>query len=245
MKIEKFQKLVANLHDKIEYFIRIRSLKQALNHGLALKNVHRVIKFNQKALLKPYIEMNTDLRKAAKNDFEKDIRKHSDIKLVTTEKRRNYLVSEPNYHTTKFFTEYLLTIEVKKTYIFMNKPVYLGLSILELSKTVMYEFWYDHVKQKYGEKAKLCCMDTVSFIVYIKTDYIYKGIAVDVETRFNTSNYVLERPLGKGKNKQVIGLMKDEIGRKILTVFIGLRAKTYTYLIHDVSEDKKEKGTKK
>ena len=137
MKIEKFQKLVANLHDLIYIVIYI---------GLALKNVHRVIKFNQKELLKPYIDMNTDLRKVAKNDFEKYIRKHSDIKLVTTEKRRNYLVSESNYHTTKFFTECLLTIEVKKTYIFMNKPVSLELLILELSQTVMYEFWYDHVK---------------------------------------------------------------------------------------------------
>ena len=130
MKIEKVEKLVANLHDKTEYVIHIRNLKQALNHGLVLKKVHRVIKFNQNAWLKPYIDMNTDLRKKAKNDFEKDffklmnnavfgktmenVRKHRDIKLVTTERRRNYLVSEPNYHTTKFFTENLLAIEMKK-----------------------------------------------------------------------------------------------------------------------------------
>ena len=126
-----------------------------------------------------------------------NVRKHRDIKLVTTERRRNYLVSEPNYHTTKFFTENLLAIEMKKTEILMNKPVYLGLSILELSKILMYEFWYDYVKPKYGEKAKLCYMDTDSFIVYIKTDYIYKDIAEDVETRFDTSNYELDRPLPK------------------------------------------------
>ena len=120
MKIEKVEKLVANLHDKTEYVIHIRNLKQALNHGLVLKKVHRVIKFNQNAWLKPYIDMNTDLRKKAKNDFETDflklinnavfgktmenVRKHRDIKLVTTERRRNYLVSEPNCHTAKFFT---------------------------------------------------------------------------------------------------------------------------------------------
>ena len=131
MKIEKVEKLVANLHDKTEYVIHIRNLKQALNHGLVLKKVHRVIKFNQNAWLKPYIDMNTDLRKKAKNDFEKDffklmnnavfgktmenVRKHRDIKLVTTKRRRNYLVSEPNYHTAKFFTENLLAIEGKKT----------------------------------------------------------------------------------------------------------------------------------
>ena len=90
------------------------------------------------------------------------MRKHPDIKLVTTERRRNYLVSEPNYHTTKFFTETLLAIEMKKTEILMNKPVYLGLSILELSKILIYEFWYDYVKPKYGGKAKLRYMDTVS-----------------------------------------------------------------------------------
>ena len=86
----------------------------------------------------------------------KNIRKHRDVKLVTTERRRNYLVSEPNYHTTKFFTENLLAIEMKKTEILMNKPVHLGLSILELSKILMYEFWYDHVKPKYSQKVKLC-----------------------------------------------------------------------------------------
>ena len=173
-----------------------------------MKKVHRVIKFNQNAWLKPYIDMNTDLRKKAKNDFETDflklinnavfgktmenVRKHRDIKLVTTERRRNYLVSEPNYQTKKFFTENLLAIEMKKTEILINKPVCLELSILELSKILMYEFWYDYVKPKYGKKAKLCWKDTDSFIVYIKTDDIYKDIAEDVETRFDTSNYESE-----------------------------------------------------
>ena len=129
--------------------------------------------------------MNTDLRKKAKNDLKKDffklmnnavfgktmenVRKHRNIKLVTTERKRNYLVSEPNYHTTKFFAENLLAIELKKKRILMNKPAYLGLSILELSKILIYEFWYDYVKPKYGKKGKLCYMDTDSFIVYIKT----------------------------------------------------------------------------
>ena len=103
-----------------------------------------------------------------------------DIKPVTTETRRNYLVSEPNYHTRKFFTEHLLAVEMKKTQILMNGPVYLGLSILDLSKTVMYEFWYDYLKPKYGENGKLCFMDTDSFIVHVKTDDIYKDIAEDL-----------------------------------------------------------------
>ena len=116
-----------------------------------------------------------------------NVRKHRNFKLVTKERRRNYLVSEPNFHTAKFFTEHLSAIEVKKkTEILINKPVHLGLSLLELSKILMYEFWYDYVKPKYGEKAKLCYMDTYIFIVYIKADDICKGIAEDVETRFDT-----------------------------------------------------------
>ena len=163
-----------------------------------------MIKFNQDTLLKPYIDMNTDIGEKAKNDFEKyffklmnnsvfgktmeNVRKHRDIKLVTTEKRRNYLVSEPNYYTKNFFTENLLTIEMKKTEIPMNKPFYLGLSILELSKILMYEFWYDYVKPKYGKKAKLCYMDTASFTACMKTDDIYKDVTENVETRFEASN---------------------------------------------------------
>ena len=185
MKLEKVEKPAANFYDKTGYVIHIINLKQTLNHRLILKNIHRVIKFNQKAWLKPNIDINTKLRKKAKNNFEKDffklmnnavfgktmenVKKHRNIKLIKTDRRRHYLVSEPNYHTTKFFTENLLAIEMRKTQILMNKPVYLGLSILDLSKTVMYEFWYDYVKPKYGENAKLCYMDTDSFIVHVKT----------------------------------------------------------------------------
>ena len=104
-----------------------------------------------------------------------NVRKHRN-KLVTTERRRKYLVSEPNYHTTKFFTENLLAIEIRETQILMNKPVYLGLSILDLSEAVTYKFWYDYVKPKYGENAKLCYMDKERFIVHVKTDNIYKDI---------------------------------------------------------------------
>ena len=137
-ELKSLKKLVANFYDKTEYVIRIRNLKEALNHGLILKQVLKVIKFNQNAWLKPYIDMNTDLRKKAKNDFEKDffklmnnavfgktmenVRKHRDIKLVTTERRRNYLVSEPNYHTTTFFTEHIYQQYkwAKQNYLWIN-----------------------------------------------------------------------------------------------------------------------------
>ena len=156
MKIDKCNKLVCNLFHQRKYVTHINSLKQALNHGIKLKKIHRIIEFNQEARLTPYIDMNTELRKAAKNDFEKDlfklmnnsvfgktmgnIRKHKDIKLVTTDKKRSKLVSEPIYHTINLISEDLSIIEMKKTKVKMNKPIYLGLSILEISKILMYEF---------------------------------------------------------------------------------------------------------
>ena len=167
--------------------------------------------------------MNTELRKVAKNDFEKDlfklmnnsvfrktmenIRKHSDIKLVTTDKKRSKLVSEPNYHKTDLISEDLSIIEMKKTKVKMNKPIYLGLSILEISKTLMYEFWYDYMKPKYNDNVKLCYMNTDSFIMNIKTNNFYKDVSNDVENRFDTSNYEVNRPLPTGQNKRIKSLV--------------------------------------
>ena len=110
-----------------------------------------------------------------------NVRKHRDIKLVTTDKRRNQLASEPNYHTTKYFSENLMAIEMKKTKVKMNKPIYLGMSILDIRKTLMYEFWYDYIKAKYQDRAKLCYMDTGSFVIHIKTKDFCGDIANDVE----------------------------------------------------------------
>ena len=205
--------------------------------------------------------MNTELRKIAKNDFEKDffklmnnrvfgktmenVRKHRDIKLVTTDKMRNKPVSEPNYHTMNCISENLLIIEMKRTKVKMHKPIYLGLSILEISKILMHEFWYDYMKPKYNDKVKLCYTDTDSFIINIKTKEFYKDIADDLDKKFDISNYEVDRPLPTGKNKNVIGLMKDELGGKVITEFVALRPKTYSYLTDDCKEDKKAKGTKK
>ena len=192
MKIDKCKKLVCNLHNKKKYVGHIRSLKQALNHGLKLKKVHRIIELNQEAWFKPYIDMNTELRKIARNNFEKDffklmnnavfgktmenVRKHRDIKLVTTDKKKSKLVSEPNYHKINLISKNLSIIEMRRTKVKMNKPIYLGLSILEISKLLMYEFWYDYMKPKYDDNVKLCYMDTDSFIMNIKTEDFYKDI---------------------------------------------------------------------
>ena len=204
-KIEKCRKLVCDFFDKKKYIAHIKALKEALNHGLILKKVHRVIQFNQKAWLKPYIDMNNKLKTEAKNDFGKEffklmnnsvfgktmenVRKHRDIKLVKTDKRRNQLASEPNYHMTKHYSENLTTREMKKTKVELNKPIYLGMLILDISKTLMYEFWYHYIKPRYRDKAKLCYMDTDSFIIHTKTKDFCEDIADDVEKWFDTSNY--------------------------------------------------------
>ena len=134
---------------------------------------------------------------------------------------------------------------MKKVKVKMKKPIYLGLSILEISQIIMYEFWYDYMKKKYGDMVKLCYMDTDSLIMNIKTKDFHKDITQDVEERFDTSNYSVDRPLPKGKNKKVIGLMKDELGGGIITEFVALRPKTYSYMTDEFIVMKKAKGTKK
>ena len=157
-----------------------------------------------------------------------NITKHRDIKLVTTDKRRNQLVSEPNYHTTKHFSEEFFPIEKKKTKVRINKSVYLGMSILNNSETLMYEILYDYIKPKYQDNAKLCYMDTDRFIIHIKTKNFCKDIADDVKKK-GTSHYEVDRLLPKGMNKKVIGLIKDELGENIITEVVALRPKTYSY----------------
>ena len=232
-----------------------------MEHGLKLIKVHQVIEFDQEELLKKYINLNTELRKKATNDFEKDffklmnntvfrktmenVRKHRDIKLVKTDKKRNKLVSEPNYHTMKLIDDNLAIIEMKKVKVRMNKPIYLGMSILDISKITMYEFWYDYIKSKYGKRANLCYTDMDSFIINVKTKDFYKDISENVMERFDTSNYIHDRPLPMGVNKKVLGLMKDELGGGIITEFVALRPKAYSYKTEDNVELKKAKGTKK
>ena len=207
--------------------------------------------------------MNTKLKTEVKNDFEKDffklmnnsvfgktmenVRNHRDIRVVTTDKRRSILASEPNYHSTKYISKDLLIMEMKKVEVKMNKPIYLGQAILDISKTLMYEFWYDYIKPKHNEKAKLCYMDNDSFIIHIETEDFYKDIAQDVNKWFDTSGYDKndKRPLPIGINKKVIGMFKDELNGKIVAKLCGPRSKTCAYKMNDDIEKKKAKGTKK
>ena len=237
-------------------------MKQAIDHGLVLERIHRCIEFKQSAWMKKYIDFNTRLRTAAKNDFEKDfyklmnnsvfgktmenIRKHRNIKLVNDEEEYLKNVMKPNFKSGTLLGPDLMGCEIGKVRVVMNKPVYLGQAILDLSKTIMYEFHYDYMIPKYGDRLKLCHMDMDSLIYNIKTEDFYAGIADDVETRFDASGYPNDgsRPLPIGKNKKVIGLMKDELGGEIMKEFISLRPKMYSYRVGN-SEPKKCKGIKK
>ena len=195
--------------------------------------------------------MNTELRKNENNESDKDffklmnnlvfgktmenVRNYRDIKLLRTNQRRNQLVSKPNCNSTKYFSKDLVAIEMNKTSAKMNKPIYLGQSILDISKTLMYKFWYGYLKPKYGHKIKLCYTDTDSFVIEVKAEDLYADISADVEKCYDTSNYDKEdnKPLPIGRNKKAPGLFKDELGAKIMTEFCAIRAKTYAFAVND------------
>ena len=221
IKIRTEEKLVANLQRKKGYVVHSKALYQALKHGLKLKKVHRVIEFQQSKWMKAYIMLNTRLRKDAKNEFEKDffklmnnsvfgktmenIRNHKNMKLVTNDKKYFKYVMKPHFRDGFSSSKHLSAVQAGKTEIMINKPVYLGQAILDLSKTLMYEFHYDHMRPKYGSKVNLCYMDTDSFVYEIEAEDFYRDIVKDVEKRFDTSGYSKDdnRPLPIGINKKI------------------------------------------
>ena len=174
-----------------------------------------------------------------------NIRKHRNIGLVTTEEKYLHMVMKPNFKSGVLFGENLMGCVMGKIKVVMNKRVDLGQVILDLSKIVMYEFHYDYMIPKYGDRLKLCYMDMDSVVYHIKTEDFYADITDNVPARFNTSGYIPDRPLPVGLNKKVIGLMKDELRGAIMTEFVALRPKLYSYKKLDGSEDKKFKGIRK
>ena len=263
IEVNKVEKLIPNLWNKKKYVIHYENLKQYLNLGLKLIKIHRGIKFEESQWLKKYIALNTDLRTKARNEFEKDffkllnnsvfgktmenIRNRVDIKLVTDRKKAEKLAAKPNFKHCNIFCEELIAIHMKKTSVIMNKPVYLGMCILDLSKTLMFDFYYNYSKKKYGDKAKLLFTDTDSLMYEIQTEDFYKDVNGDVKDRFDTSDYPPYHPSGisAGCNKKVLGMFKDEAGGKIIDEFVGLRAKLYSYKMFEGKESKKCKGIKK
>ena len=263
IEVSKVEKLIPNLWNKKNYVIHYENLKQYLKLGLKIINIHRGIKFEESQWLIKYIALNTDLRTKAKNEFEKDffklmnnsvfgktmenIRNRSVIKLVTDKIKAKKLAAKPNFKHCNIFFEDLVAIHMKKTSLTFDKPVYLGMCILDLSKTLMYDFHYNYIKKKYGDKAKLLFTDTDSLMYEIQTEDFYKDISGDVKDRFDTSDYPLNHPSGipAGCNKKVLGMFKDEAGGKIIDEFVGLRAKLYSYQMLEGKESKKCKGVKK
>ena len=261
-KIKKIYKLTPNLKNKTKYILHLKNLQLYLSLGLKLTKIHKVLAFDQKEWMRPYITLNTDLRTASKNDFEKDffklmnnsvfgktmenIRNRVDIRLVNEEKQAKKLVSKPTFERRKIFCADLAAVHMKRTKIKFDKPIYVGFCILDLSKTLMYDFHYNYIVKKYGPKQKLLFTDTDSLAYEIKTDDFYQDINEDVPEKFDTSNYAKNHPSGikTGYNKKVIGMMKDECGGKQITEFVGLRAKMYSYKV-DKIEEKKAKGVKK
>ena len=262
IKINKVEKLIPTLGDKQKYVLHRENLKLYLSLGLKLKWIHRGIKFREKPWMRSYIELNTDLRTKGKNDFEKDffklmnnsvfgktmenIRNRVDVRLVGNREKAQKLIAKPNLKHWICFDENLIGIHLKRIKLVFNKPVYCGMSILDLSKTMIYDFHYNYIIPKFGKKQKILFTDTDSLCYEIETEDFFADIAGDVKELFDTSNFDKNHPSGiQGKNKKVPGMMKDEAGGKIIEEFVGLRSKLYSYKMFEGKEEKKCKGIKK
>ena len=263
LKVNGVEKLICHFKPRTNYVLYYRNLKQYRAMGIKLKTVHRAISFEQSPWMEKYIRKNTELRKTAANSFEKDffklmnnsvfgktienIRKRQNIKLVDDRKIALKLSSKPNFERATIFDKNLIAAHMKKTEVYFNKPVYVGQAILDLSKTLMFDFHYNYIKDKYASKAQLLFTDTDSLMYQIETKDFYKDIEEDVETKFDTSDYPANHPSGipTGLNKKVIGMFKDEVAGKQITHFIGLRPKLYSFKIEEGKNVKKCKGIKK
>ena len=257
------EKLFCDFYNKKNYVLHYKNLQQYLKMGLELTAVHRGISFHQSAWMEPYIRKNTELRKKAANSFEKDffklmnnsvfgktienIRKRQNIELVDNPKRAIKLVAQPNFQRARIFDKHFIAVHMKKQDIKFDKPVYVGQAILDLSKTLMFDFHYDYIRKKYQNKAELLFTDTDSLMYEIRTEDFYKDIAQDIESKFDTSDYPKEHPSGilTGVNKKVIGMFKDEVAGKQITHFIGLLSKLYSFKVEEDKTTKKCKGMKK
>ena len=263
IKVNGVEKLICHFKPRTNYVLHYKNLKQYLNMGLKLKAVNRAISFEQSPWMEPYIRKNTELRKTAANSFEKDffklmnnsvfgktienIRKRQNIKLVDNRKIALKLSKRPNFERATIFDKNLIAAHMKKTVVYFNKPVYVGQAILDLSKTLMFDFHYNYIKEKYDTKAELLFTDTDSLMYQIQTEDFYKDITKDVKSKFDTSDYPQSHPSGipTGLNKKVIGMFKDEVAGKQISHFIGLRPKLYSFKIEDGKNVKKCKGIKK
>ena len=260
-KDEDTKKLILSLMDKKKYVLHISALKFYLQHGLKLKKIHRIISFKQSNFLKPYIDFNTEKRKQSKTDFEKDlfklmnnavygktmedVRKHTEFDLISTPERFQKCVNSPTYKARHIINENLVGVEKEKAVVELNKPIYMGLSILDYSKVHMYSFYYDVLKPKYQDDIKLVYTDTDSFVIQVMTDDLFRDFK-DLSDYMDFSDYPKSHPNYDASNKKVLGKFKDELSSKIMTHFIGLKPKSYAFKVQgDKKEYKKSKGVVK
>ena len=253
-------KLIPTLSNKEKYVLHYRNLQLYIDLGLKVSKVHRVVEFNQSPWLKQYIAFNTEKRKNAKNAFEKEffklmnnsvfgktmenIRKRVDVRLVTDEKKLLKLTSKPTYVSCKIFNENLVAVHKIKETITLNRPAYVGMSILDLSKTLMYDFHYKYIKKNYGEKAMLLFTDTDSLTYEIEANDVYRDFWIDKD-KFDNSDYPEGSPYFDKTNKKVIGKFKDEAAGVPICEFVGLRSKMYSYIKDNEKGGKTAKGIKK
>ena len=249
-------KLIPTLKDKKEYVLHYQNLQLYLDLGLKIKKVHRVLEFSQSPWLKQYIDFNTEKRKHARNplkDFFKlmnnsvfckmmeNLRKRVGVRLVTNEKKLLKLTSKPTYASSKIFNENLATVHKIKETLTLNRPAYVGMCILDLRKTLMYDFHYNYIKNKYGDRANLLFTDMDSLTYEIEPDDIYFWYDKD---KFDHSNYPENSPYDTS-NKKVIGKFKDEAAGTPIVEFVGLQSKMYSYIKTDEKGGKTAKGIKK
>ena len=258
--IGQVNKLIPTLRDKKEYVLHYRNLQLYLNLGLKIKKVHRVLEFNQSLLLKQYIDFNTEKRKHAKTSFEKDffklmnnsvfgktmenLRKRVDVRLVTDEKKLDKLTSKPTYVSSKIFNENLMAVHKMKETLTLNRPAYVGMCILNLSKTLMYNFHYNYIKEKYDDRAKLLFTDTDSLTYEIEAEDVYQDFSNDKD-KFDNSDYLENSPYYCNANNKVIGKFKDEACGVPIIEFVGLKSKRYSYVKDNEKVRKTAKGIKK
>ncbi|KAJ8980867.1 hypothetical protein NQ317_008926 [Molorchus minor] len=257
----KNPKLIPNLRNKYKYIIHYRNLKQCLKYGMKLKKIHRILEFSQSTWLGSYIDLNTKLRNSAKNEFEKDlfklmvnsifgktmenVDKRQDIKLCSCWENKKgalgarALIAKPHFKSCSIFDENLVAVQLQKLKVVYDKPLYVGFSILDISKTIIYEFLYGYIKPMYGDDAIILYTDTDSLILEIFTDNVYDDIKRNINF-FDTSNYDVNNIHNMPKTISVVGKMKDEYAGRPIECFYGTGAKAYCVKAGDLM--KKAKG---
>ncbi|MES9880481.1 MAG: hypothetical protein ABW185_06315 [Sedimenticola sp.] len=262
-KRAKGEKLLCTLEDKERYVLHYRNLKLYLQLGMRIKRIHHVLEFYQEAWLKPYIDFNTRKRAEAKTEFERIYyklmnnsvfgklmecqRKHVDVSLTNSEKKLKKLTAKPTFRESRIFNENLVGVNCKRNKVLINRPIFAGQTVLDLSKVLMYQFWYGYLKRKYGNQVTLLMSDTDSFLFHVVTEDIYADMKKDSH-HFDTSEYPTDHFLYSSSNRKIPGKFKDELNGKVAEKFCGLRSKMYA-VCHSTdgeeTETKKAKGIQK